>query len=369
MGLPKCVTGRPMWCRTEPNEGPHLDPPDLTRWHTLCPHVSLSSHTHTYQHRHHTQKIYSPGGSIHSPLAYTHSRASLAVTSYSSLSRPLPFLVLSLPRPPSPRRPLYPCLSRIRNTHTYLSRPRQMHQLHIHTCYITYPIDLKSPLFTFISHTTFLLNKVWPKNYFRVSTYIQHYKVIWRSTNANLHCMVPTMIFIPHCEFVYFYTIYKVSHNKEKRRASLSPSHTPLYAPFTYAHKTISRSSKSKPPENSRMFHLSLAIYAMTIIVFEAKARYIHWTSESTHYGHHLRLVVIIQSRAHRTTLYLLMTWLVDQLNAPRGTSSVASHYLTTIVPTCRLVSTLHLHSYKIHKIHSYKKQSWWWWCACHPAI
>ena len=25
--------------------------------------------------------------------------------------------------------------------------------------------------------------------------------------NANLHCMVPTMIFIPHCEFVYFYTI------------------------------------------------------------------------------------------------------------------------------------------------------------------
>ena len=270
---------------------------------------------------------------------------------------------------PPPRRPLYPCLSQIRNTHTYLSRPRQMHQLHIHTCYITYPIDLKSPLFTFISHTTFLLNKVWPKNYFRVSTYIQHYKVIWRSTNANLHCMVPTMIFIPHCEFVYFYTIYKVSHNKEKWRASLSPSHTPLYAPFTYAHKTISRSSKSKPPENSRMFHLSLAIYAMTIIVFEAKVWYVHWTSESTHYGHHLCLVVIIQSRDDRTTLYLLMTWLVDQLNAPRGTSSVASHYLTTIVPTCRLVSTLHLHSYKIHKIHSYKKQSWWWWCACHPAI
>ena len=182
-----------------------------------------------------------------------------------------------------------------------------MHQLHIHTCYITYPIDLKSPLFTFISHTTFLL-KVWSKNYFRVSTYIQHYKVIWRSTSANLHCMVPTMIFIPHCEFVYFYTIYKVSHNKEKRRASLSPSHTPLYAHFTYARKTISRSSKSKPPENSRVFHLSLAIYAMTIIVFEAKARYVHWTSKSTHYGHHLRLVVIIQSRAHRTTLYLLMT-------------------------------------------------------------
>ena len=64
----------------------------------------------------------------------------------------------------------------------------------------------------------------------------------------------------------------------------------------------------SKPPEYSRVFHLSLTIYAMTIIVFEAKTRYAHWNSESTHYGHHLRLVVIIQSRAHRTTLYLLMT-------------------------------------------------------------
>ena len=181
-----------------------------------------------------------------------------------------------------------------------------------------------------------------------------------------LHCMVPTMIFILHCEFVYFYTIYKVSHNKEKRRASLSPWHTPPLHPFHVRTQTISRSSKRKPPAHSRMFHLYLAIYTMTIIVFEAKARYVHWTSESTHYGHHLHLVVIIQSRAHRTTLYLLKTWLVDQLNVPRGTSSVASHYLTTIVPTCRLLSTLHLHSYKIH---SYKKHSWWWWCACHPAI
>ena len=96
------------------------------------------------------------------------------------------------------------------------------------------------------------------------------------------------------------------------------------------------------------MFHLSRAIYIVTIIVFEAKARYAHWTSESTHYGHHLRFVVIIQSWAHRIALYLLKTRLVDQLNAPHGTSSVASHYLTTIGPTCRLVSTLlHLHSYK----------------------
>ena len=80
---------------------------------------------------------------------------------FVSLSRPLSFLVLSPPRP-LPRWPLYPCLSRIRNTHTYLSRPCQIHQLHIHTCYITYPIDLKSPLFMFISHATFLLNKTTP---------------------------------------------------------------------------------------------------------------------------------------------------------------------------------------------------------------
>ena len=77
------------------------------------------------------------------------------------------------------------------------------------------------------------------------------------------------------------------------------------------------------------------------IIVFEAKARYVYWTSESTHYGHHLHFVVIVQSWAHRTRL-------VDQLNAPHGTSSVASHYLTTIGPTYWLVSTLHLH------VHSY---------------
>ena len=166
--------------------------------------------------------------------------------------------------------------------------------------------------------------------------------------NVNLHCMVPTMIFIPHCEFIYFYTIYKVSHNKEKRSESLSPSHAPPLRPFHVHTQTISWSSKSTPPAHSRMFHLSLVIYTVTIIVFGAKARYVHWTSESTHYGHHLCFVVIIQSRAHRTTLYLLMTWLVDQLSAPHGTSRVASHYLTTLGPTCRLVSTLHLHSYKI---------------------
>ena len=144
--------------------------------------------------------------------------------------------------------------------------------------------------------------------------------------------------------FILYIKLVIIKRNEEH----LSPSHTPPLRPFQVRTQTISRSSKSKPLAHSRMFHLSLVIYTVTIIVFEAKARYVHWTSESTHYGHHLRFVVIIQSRAHRTTLYLLKTRLVDQLNAPRGTSSVASHYLTTIRPTCRLVSTLHLHSYKI---------------------
>ena len=281
--------------------GPHV----VT--HPLPPRLIIFSHPHIPTQTPHTHRkfllvpLFPPPLHIHTQGNRISCRDVIFISLYTTLiSRAI--------SPTPPRRPLYPCLSRIRNTNTYLSRPCQIHQLHIHTCYITYPIDLKSPLFMFISHTTFLLNKVWPKNYFRVSTYIQHYKVIWRSTNANLHCMVPTMIFIPHCEFVYFYTIYKVSHNKEKRRASLSPSHTPPVRPFHVCTQTISRSSKSKPPAHSRMFHLSLAIYTVTIIVFEAKARYVHWTSESTHYGHHLRLVVIIQSRAHRTTLYLLMT-------------------------------------------------------------
>ena len=143
--------------------------------------------------------------------------------------------------------------------------------------------------------------------------------------------------------FILYIKLVIIKRNEEH----LSLHRIPPSTPFHVRTQTISRSSKSNPPAHSRMFHLSLVIYTVTIIVFGAKAQYVHWTSESTHYGHHLCFVVIIQSWAHRTTLYLLKTRLVDQLNAPRGTSSVASHYLTTIVPTCRLVSTLHLHSYK----------------------
>ena len=133
MGLPKCITGRPMWRRMEQNEGPHLDPPDLTRWHTLCPHVSLSSHTHTYQHKHHTHKKFLLVPLF--PPAYTHSRE-WNLSSWRhirlSLSRPLSFLV---PTPPPPAGPsIHASLEYIIHTHTSLGPTKYInthsHMLH-----------------------------------------------------------------------------------------------------------------------------------------------------------------------------------------------------------------------------------------------
>ena len=150
--------------------------------HPLPPCLVIFSHPHIPTHTPHTKNILSWCLYPLPPCIYTLKGMSRRDVIFVSLS--LDHSHFSCYLSHAPCRPLYPCLSRIRNTHTYLSRPCQMHQLHIHTCYIMYPIDLKSPLFTFISHTTFLLNKVWPKKYFRISTYIQHYKVIWRSMNA-----------------------------------------------------------------------------------------------------------------------------------------------------------------------------------------
>ena len=114
---------------------------------------------------------------------------------------------------------------------------------------------LSSRLFR-IQHSFWI--KCGQKNYFRISTYIQHWRRTWIwIMNANLHCMVPTIIFIPHCEFVYFYTIYKVSHNKEKRRASLSIAY-PLYAPFMYTHKLSPSPLKVSPQKiHARFIFLS----------------------------------------------------------------------------------------------------------------
>ena len=153
-----------------------------------------------------------------------------------------------------------------------------MHQLHIHTCYITYPIDLKSPLFTFILHTTFLLNKVWPKNCFRISTYIQHYKVIWRSMNACIAWCPQWYIFRTMNLYILILYIKVVIIKRNEEHLSLHRIPPPPVRPFHVCTQTISRSSRSKPPAHSRMFHLSLAIYTSMITIFEAKARYVDWT-------------------------------------------------------------------------------------------
>ena len=131
---------------------------------TLCPHVSLFSHTHTYQHKHHTHIKFLLVPLFPPPCIYTlKGMESLVVTSYLSLSLDHSHFSCYLSHAPIGPS-IHASLEYV--IHTYLSKPRQMHKLHIHTCYITYPIDLKSPLFTFISHTTILLNKVWPKKLF-----------------------------------------------------------------------------------------------------------------------------------------------------------------------------------------------------------
>ena len=163
-----------------------------------------------------------------------------------------------------PCRPLYPCLSRIRNTHTYLSRPCQMHQLHIHTCYITYPIDLKSPLFTFISHTTFLLNKVWPKNYFRISTYIQHYKVIWRSMNACIAWCPQWYLF--RTVNLYIFILYTKLVIIKRNEEHLSLHRIPPCTPLSRMHTKLSPGPLKVSPQH---------IHACFIFL----SRYIQWQS------------------------------------------------------------------------------------------
>src|SRR3989337_43306 len=68
---------------TEPRASPRPTGPHAVT-HPLPLGLIIFSHPHIPTQTPH--KIFSPHASIPSPLAYTHSRASLAVTSYSSLS-------------------------------------------------------------------------------------------------------------------------------------------------------------------------------------------------------------------------------------------------------------------------------------------
>ena len=225
-----------------------------------------------------TQKN-SPHASIPSPL-HIHTQGNLSSWRHIrlSLSRPLSFLVLSLPRPPVGPS-IHASLEYVIHTHTSLG-----------------PAKCINYTFTHVTSRTPLIQKALSSCLFR----IQHsfwikcgQKIILEFLHiyyiTKLYGGVRTLICIAWCPqwylfrtvnlyiFILYTKLVIIKRNEE--HLSLSIAYPPLYAPFTYAHRTISRSSKSKPLENSRVFHLSLVIYAMTIIVFEANAPYIHWTS------------------------------------------------------------------------------------------
>ena len=80
------------------------------------------------------------------------------------------------------------------------------------------------------------------KIYFIKSTSIQYCKVIW-STKVN--CMVHPMIFIPHCECLYFYTMKLVIIKRNEEHLFLPIA--PFLRLFHVRTQTISRPSKSMP--------------------------------------------------------------------------------------------------------------------------
>ena len=89
--------------------------------HPPPPRLIIFSHPHIPTQTPHTHKI-SPGASIPSPLAYTHSREwNLSSGRHIRLSlfRPLSFLVLSLPRPPVGPS-IHASLEYVIHTHTSL---------------------------------------------------------------------------------------------------------------------------------------------------------------------------------------------------------------------------------------------------------
>ena len=103
--------------------------------HPLPPRLIIFSHPHIPTQTPHTQKI-SPGASIPSPLAYTHSREWNLLSWRHirlSLSRPLSFLVLSLPRPPVGPS-IHASLKYVIHTHTSLGPAKcinyNSHMLH-----------------------------------------------------------------------------------------------------------------------------------------------------------------------------------------------------------------------------------------------
>ena len=80
--------------------------------------------------------------------------------------------------------------------------------------------------------------------------------------NVNLHCMVPTMIFVPHYEFCIFrlyIKLVKIKRNEEN--LSLHRIH-PLYAPITYTHKLYPGPLKLSPSTFTHATSFSRDIYS-----------------------------------------------------------------------------------------------------------
>ena len=104
---------------TEPRASPRPNGPHAVT-HPLPPRLIIFSHPHIPTQTPHTQKI-SPGASIPSPL-HIHTqgnRISCRDVIFFSLSRPLSFLVLSLPRPPIGPS-IHASLEYVIHTHTSL---------------------------------------------------------------------------------------------------------------------------------------------------------------------------------------------------------------------------------------------------------
>ena len=118
----------------------------------------------------------------------------------------------------------------------------------------------------------------------------------------RLHCMVPTMIFIPHCEFVYFYTIYKVSHNKEKRRASLSPLRPPPIRPFHVCTQTASTQHSHK-----HMHPRTHATLTRTHAATHARNTHTHARNTHTHACMHTPVHHTTNTHSHAQVLNLHM--------------------------------------------------------------
>ena len=108
--------------RTKRRASPRPTGPHVVT-HPLPPRLIIFSHPHIPTQTPHTQKI-SPGASIPSPL-HIHTQGNgiscRGVIFVSlSLSRPLSFLVLSLPRPPPVGPSIHASLKYVIHTHTSL---------------------------------------------------------------------------------------------------------------------------------------------------------------------------------------------------------------------------------------------------------